>query len=91
MKAREIRPFDILKNTLSGELGLVVEVAENKVHLADRTGLRAIYKLGEMFVFVDNDATGFKLAALAGMRERRRLAVPPKKKRAGRVKKEKSA
>ena len=86
MKAREIRPFDVLKNTLNGELGLVVEVSENKVHLADRTGRRTLYKLSDIFVLTNGDEAGFKLAALAGMRALRRLANPPKK-RARRVKK----
>jgi hypothetical protein len=86
MKRNDIRPFDVLKNLASGELGLVIELAGANVHLADKTGRRALYKLGSDFVKVDDD-TGFRLAALNAMRERRRLEHPPKKKRAPRAKK----
>jgi hypothetical protein len=87
MRAKELRPFDVLKNTLSGELGLVVEIASDKVFLADKTGLRAWFKLGESFEKVYNDESGFKLSALMMMRERRKAEKPPRKKRAVRAKK----
>jgi|GEM_PF-2244409 len=86
MKRDHIRPFDVLKNLASGEFGLVIEFAGSNVVLADKTGRRALYKLGADFVKVDDD-TGFRLAALNAMRERRKLEHPPKKKRAPRVKK----
>jgi hypothetical protein len=86
MKRDHIRPFDVLKNITNGELGLVIEFAGANVHLVDKTGRRALFKLGADFIKVDDD-TGFRLAALNAMRERRRLEHPPKRKRAPRAKK----
>jgi hypothetical protein len=85
MKRNEFRPFDVLRNVASGELGLVIESAGSNVHLVDKTGRRALYKLGPDFVKVDDD-TGFRLAALAAMRKLR-AESKPKRKRAVRVKK----
>jgi hypothetical protein len=81
----DIRPFDVLKNRVTGELGLVIEFAGANVNLVDKTGRRALYKLGADFVKVQDD-TGFRLAALAAMRERRKLESPRKRKRAPRAK-----
>jgi len=86
MKRHEIRPFDVLKNIENGELGLVIELAGTNVHLVDKTGRRALYKLGADFVKID-DESDFRLSALKAMRERRRLEKPARKKRAPRVKK----
>ena len=83
MKASQLRPLDVLKNTVNGELGLVIEIVKDKVCLADRTGQRALFKLGPLFVRVSDEQTGFALAALNAMRERRKLTAP--KKRARRV------
>lgn len=81
MKARDLRPFDVLKNVHSGELGLVIEITGDKVNLADQTGARAFYKLGPMFDKIDNDQCGaFRLATLAQMRERRKLEAAQKRK-----------
>jgi hypothetical protein len=91
MKARDLRPFDVLKNVSSGELGLVIEITGDKVNLADQTGARAFYKLGPIFEKVDNDQVGaFRLATLEQMRERRKLEAP-KKRRVTRKKKEAAA
>lgn len=84
MKRHEIRPFDVLRNVASGELGLVIESAGSNVHLVDKTGRRALYKLGPDFIKIDDDS-GFRLAALAAMRKLRAETKP--KKRARRVKK----
>jgi hypothetical protein len=85
MKRPEIRPFDVLRNVASGELGLVLESAGSNVHLVDKTGRRALYKLGPDFEKI-NDETGFRLAALAAMRKLR-AETKPKRKRAVRAKK----
>ena len=88
MKARDLRPFDVLKNVVSGELGLVIEITGDKVNLADQTGARAFYKVGPLFEKVDNDQVGaFRIATLMQMRERRKLEAP-KKRRASRKKKD---
>ncbi|MDX6768597.1 MAG: hypothetical protein SF051_03635 [Elusimicrobiota bacterium] len=86
MKARDLRPFDVLKNVQSGELGLVIEIAGDKVNLADQTGQRAFFKLGALFEKMDNEQCGaFRIATLFQMRERRKLEAP-KKRRASKKK-----
>lgn len=88
MKARDLRPFDVLKNVVSGELGLVIEITGDKVNLADQTGARAFYKVGPLFEKIDNEQVGaFRIATLMQMRERRKLEAP-KKRRVVRKKKE---
>ena len=87
MKARDLRPFDVLKNTLSGELGLVIEITGDKVNLADQTGARAFYKVSALFEKMDNEQCGaFRIATLFQMRERRKLENPPKKRRVSKKK-----
>lgn len=81
MKARDLRPFDVLKNVVSGELGLVIEITGDKVNLADQTGARAFYKVGPLFEKIDNDQVGaFRIATLMQMRERRKLEAPKKRR-----------
>lgn len=91
MKARDLRPFDVLKNVVSGELGLVIEITGDKVNLADQTGARAFYKVGPLFEKIDNAQVGaFRIATLMQMRERRKLEAP-KKRRVVRKKKAETA
>lgn len=71
-KLPQIRPFEVLKNVRSGELGLVIEVSGTKLVLANRDGVRSLFKLTEEFVRVDDAA--FALGALAGMRKQKRAA-----------------
>ncbi len=87
MKARDLRPFDVLKNTQSGELGLIIEITGDKVNLADQTGQRAFYKLSPLFEKMDNEQCGaFRIATLFQMRERRKLEAPKKKRRVSKKK-----
>ena len=80
MKASELRPLDVLKNTVTGELGLVVEIAGDKVCLADKAGEKAFYKPGELYIRISREEGGaFTLAALAVLRERRRKDNPRRK------------
>ena len=76
-----IQAFDVLKHLTTGELGMVIEYAGANVTLVDKTGRRALYKLGADFIKIE-DKSGFRLAALAAMRERRKLESPPRRKRA---------
>jgi hypothetical protein len=70
----QVRPFEVLENTVNGELGLVIEIAGSKVVLANRDGKRALFKLTPEFVKVA-DRDGFSLAAIAGMRRHAREAA----------------
>lgn len=74
IKKPSLRPFEVLENTVNGELGLVIEIAGPKVILADREGKRALFKLTPEFVKVA-DRDGFALAAIAGMRRHAKEAV----------------
>jgi hypothetical protein len=56
----------------NGELGLVIEVTGVKLVMANREGVRSLFKLTEEFVKVDDSA--FALAALAGMRRQKKAA-----------------
>lgn len=81
MKARDLRPFDVIKNVQNGELGLVIEITGDKVNLADQTGARAFFKIGPLFEKVDNEQCGpFRLATLAQMTARRRLEKPKRRR-----------
>lgn len=68
-----VRPFEVLENTVSGELGLVIEIAGPKVVLANKDGQRSLYKLTPEFIKVA-DRDGFALSALAGMRRNKKAA-----------------
>jgi hypothetical protein len=74
MKQSLVRPFQVLKNQRTGELGLVIEIADGKVVMANRDGVRSLYKLTPDFIKIV-DTEGFSLAALAGMRLQAKAAA----------------
>src|SRR3954469_9834658 len=69
-KIPQIRPLEVLKNVRNGQLGLVIEIAGAKLIMANRDGVRSLFRLTEEFVKVDDSA--FALAALAGMRRQKK-------------------
>lgn len=72
-----IRIFDVLRNSLNGELGLVMSVTGDHMELRDKTGAISRYKFGKQFAPVtDDEAIAFR-AALRALRK----AQPPEKKR----------
>lgn len=71
-KIPQVRPLEVLKNVRSGELGLVIEISGAKLVMANRDGVRSLYKMTDEFVRVDD--AGFALAALAGMRRQKKAA-----------------
>lgn len=59
-----IRIFDVLRNTLSGELGVVMRVSGDNLELRGKTGAIGRFKFGEHFVLVEGDeAVDFRAAA----------------------------
>ena len=80
MKATDCRPLDVLRNLASGELGLVVEIAGDKVCLADKEGRKNFFRPGDQFEFVPREESGaFTLGTLAVLRDLRRQAGAPKR------------
>lgn len=75
-----VRVFDVLRNLLSFELGVVVGVEGDKVDLVDKTGAIVRFKLGESFARVgDDEAIAFR--ALTQALRRERLKANPRRKR----------
>src|SRR5688500_541017 len=74
-----VRLFDVLRNELSGELGIVLGVEGDKVALKIKTGEIARYKLGENCIRVsDDEAVAFR-AVIAEMRRQASLLKPRKR------------
>ncbi|MFI5345918.1 MAG: hypothetical protein ACHQ51_06045 [Elusimicrobiota bacterium] len=75
-----VRVFDVLRNLLSLELGVVVGFEGDKVDLVDKTGAIVRFKLGESFIRVsDDEAIAFR--ALTQALRRERLKANPRKKK----------
>ncbi|MDE2140849.1 MAG: hypothetical protein KGL74_02475 [Elusimicrobia bacterium] len=75
-----VRVFDVLRNLLSSELGVVVGVEGDKIDLVDKTGAIVRFKLGESFTRVsDDEAIAFR--ALTQALRRERLKANPRRKR----------
>jgi ribosomal protein S21 len=75
-----VRVFDVLRNLLSAELGVVVGVEGDKIDLVDKKGVIVRFKLGGSFVRVSEDeAIAFR--ALTQALRRERLLANPRKKR----------
>ncbi|MDP3541795.1 MAG: hypothetical protein Q8T11_04930 [Elusimicrobiota bacterium] len=87
-----VRLFDVLRNELSGEHGLVLGVEGDKIALKLKTGEIARFKHGEHFIRVTEDEAIAFRAVIAELRRqasllkpRRRGSLrkaPPKKKAA---------
>jgi len=76
-----IRIFDVLRNTLSSELGAVVGVEGDKIDLVVRTGAIVRFKYGSHFSRVGEDeAIAFR--ALTQALRRERLKANPRKRKA---------
>lgn len=76
----KVRIFDVLRNSLNGELGVVMRVTGDHLELRDKTGAVSRYKFGEQFVRVGADeAVDFR--ALAREAAKKLQVVRPKRKR----------
>jgi hypothetical protein len=75
-----VRVFDVLRNELSAELGVVVGVEGDKIDLVDKTGAIVRFKLGASFTRVSEDeAIAFR--ALTQALRRERLKANPRRKK----------
>ncbi len=74
-----VRLFDVLRNDLSGELGLVMGVEGDKIAFKLKTGELVRYKHGEHFVRVsEDDAVAFR-AVIQELRRQASLLKPRKR------------
>jgi len=75
-----VRVFDVLRNELSLELGVVVGVVGDKIDLVDKTGAIVRFKLAASFTRVSEDEAIAFRALTQALRRERLLANPRKKK-----------
>ncbi len=74
-----VRLFDVLRNELNGELGLVLGVEGDKIAFKLKTGEIARFKHGEHFVRVaEDDAIAFR-AVIQELRRQASLLKPRKR------------
>ena len=74
-----VRLFDVLRNELNGELGLVLGVEGDKIAFKLKNGDIARFKHGEHFVRVcDDDAIAFR-AVIQELRRQASLLKPRKR------------
>ncbi|MBI4061734.1 MAG: hypothetical protein HY403_09915 [Elusimicrobia bacterium] len=71
-----VRLFDVLRNALSAELGLVLGVEGDKIVLKLKTGEMARFKHGEHFSRVSEDEAIAFRAVIAELRRRASLLKP---------------
>ena len=74
-----VRLFDVLRNELSGELGLVLGVEGDKIAFKLKTGEIARFKHGEHFVRVSEDEAIAFRAVIAELRRQASLLKPRKR------------
>lgn len=80
IELENVRVFDVLRNLLSSELGMVVGVVGDKIDVVDKTGAIVRFKLGEAFTRVSEDeAIAFR--ALTQALRRERLKANPRRKK----------
>lgn len=83
IELENVRVFDVLRNALSLELGVVVGVVGDKVDLVDKTGAIVRFKLAASFTRVcEDEAIAFR--ALTQALRRERLRANPRKKKPNR-------
>lgn len=74
-----VRLFDVLRNELSGELGIVMGVEGDKIALKIKTGEIARFKHGDhLFRVSDDEAIAFR-AVIAEQRRQASLLKPRKR------------
>jgi hypothetical protein len=74
-----VRLFDVLRNELNSELGLVLGVEGDKIAFKLKTGEIARFKHGEHFVRVSEDEAIAFRAVIAEMRRQASLLKPRKR------------
>ena len=79
IELENVRLFDVLRNALSGELGIVMGVEGDKVALKLKTGEIARFKHGEHFFRVSEDEAVAFRAVIAELRRQASLAKPRKR------------
>ncbi len=79
IELENVRLFDVLRNSLSGELGVVMGVEGDKVVMKIKTGELCRFKHGEhLFRVSDDEASAFR-AVIAELRRAASLAKPRKR------------
>ena len=74
-----VRLFDVLRNELNGELGLVLGVEGDKIAFKLKTGEISRFKHGEHFVRVSEDEAIAYRAVIAELRRQASLLKPRKR------------
>ena len=74
-----VRLFDVLRNELNGELGLVLGIEGDKIAFKIKTGEIARFKHGEHFVRVSEDEAIAFRAVIQELRRQASLLKPRKR------------
>ena len=79
IELENVRLFDVLKNTLSGELGIVMGVEGDKIVMKVKTGELGRFKHGEhLFRVSEDEAVAFR-AVISELRRQASLLKPRKR------------
>jgi len=79
IELENVRLFDVLKNTLSGELGIVMGVEGDKIVMKVKSGELCRFKHGEhLFRVSEDEAVAFR-AVIAELRRQASLLKPRKR------------
>jgi hypothetical protein len=83
IELQNVQVFDVLKNALNGELGLVLCVSGDRLDMRDKTGMVSRYKFGKHFHRVPQDqAVEFRARVRAARKELEKNGeVKPKRSR----------
>lgn len=82
MELEEVRIFDVLKSSLSGELGVVLSISGNMLDLRGKTGVVVRYKFGKHFFRVPQDeAVEFRKLAREACKKQEAATGRKKRKR----------
>ncbi|UPT74784.1 MAG: hypothetical protein M0D55_03430 [Elusimicrobiota bacterium] len=79
IELENVRLFDVLRNSLSGELGVVLGVEGDKIALKLKTGEIARFKHGEHIYRVSEDEAVAFRAVIAEQRRQASLLKPRKR------------
>jgi len=83
IELNHVKVFDVLKNALSGELGLVLCVSGDRLDMRDRSGSVSRYKFGKHFTRVAHDeAVEFRALVRAARKDlEKKGELKPKRSR----------
>jgi len=81
LELKNIRIFDVLRNSLNNEMSLVMAVSGDRIDMRIKTGDIVRFKFGKNFSKVSHDEAVDFRAHLQAVRKAALLASPPKKRR----------